>query len=104
MIRPSTTAPLALLLILACTGGARAGDAYHGRAHRAYAADAIYGVPADGSYGRHRAFLPGAGDAAPWSGRVMVAEYGEPYLPRGVLYNVPGPAPLASYGVVRAKY
>jgi hypothetical protein len=50
-------------------------------------------------------FFPGAGGEALHGRGVVVAEYTEAYLPRGVLYNVPGPPVFARTEVViRAKY
>ena len=92
MIRPIALAPL-LLLSIAPFCNAQAGDGF--------------GQGYGDAYHRHhgdRTFFPGAGDDAPRGRRVIVAEYGEPYLPRGVLYNIPGPPLLVGSAVIRAKY
>ena len=54
-------------------------------------------------YGAKPPFFPGSGGAAP-DGPVLLAEYSEPYIGRGLIYNVP-PDPFYRSGyVVRAKY
>ena len=54
--------------------------------------------------GARRPLFAGAGGAALRGPGVAVVEYTEAHLPRGVLYNVPGPATFARTVVIRAKY
>ena len=62
-----------------------------------------YGGEISPQYGAKPPFFPGAGGAAP-DGPVLLAEYREPYIGRGLIYNVP-PDPFYRSGyVVRAKY
>lgn len=53
------------------------------------------------AYGAHPPFFPGAGHAAP-DGPAVLAEYREPYIGRGLIYNVPPDPFFASATVVRA--
>ncbi len=79
-------------------GGGGEGGRHHGRGHRAF-----HGAAADGSYGEPR-FFPGRAFAEPGPG--LIVEYREPYIGRGLVYNVPPDlyGPRSRRGVVTARY
>ena len=82
-------------------GHGRRGPRHHAVRHRGHAGGWGYGGHGGGYGGGH--FYAGAGAGAPF-GPAVVAEYREPYIGKGLIYNVP-PDPWAYMsGVISAKY
>lgn len=103
MFRSKLLAAIPICLALpAAAAAADFRDGSPGR-HRHYEA-AGYGEIGGPALVREPAFFPGAGSGAPFGGRVAIVEYREPYIPRGVLYNFPGPPAFGRSAVIRAKY
>ena len=91
---------------------ARATHAWRSDRHRAWDASVSAGtLNVTATYGAEPAYYPGTGGGASngaffaaRSARVQVVEYHEPYIARGLLYNVPPERLGSSAAVVSARY
>ena len=101
-------AAAALLIFAPGRAGAGEGHGWHGGHHGGYSHKG-----SAGRYGHHRRHRHhhhhARGMAVPEPvygyGGTMLVELRDPYLPPGVLYNVPGPPPVYAHStVIRAKY